>query len=396
MSGRSPAGVVGTIALVAALLAAAIQVQAAREREYPAPPVGDDAVYITSGSAMRRLSGAYAALAADVYWIRAIQYYGGARRRLIEQPPGPEPPPMLAAIDTREYGQLYTLLDITTTLDPLFDIAYRFGAVFLAEAFPSGAGRVDLAVKLLEKGMAARPDKWEYMQDTGFVYYWYAHDYPLASAWFGRPARCPARPCGSKGSPRRDAGAGRRSAIVAADGRRFWNVRSRLAAQFCATRPGSAAGARWIDAIQAKLDAFRRAGADRRDWATVVQARVFPAFRLIRAAPHDLTGDGLVRLSPSSPLLPLPAGRAAQFVAMTDLFSLTFATLFGGVIGSFLNVTIHRLPRGVDWWPASACPACGRGLSWFENIPIASYAVLRGRCRTAARRSRRGIRSSRC
>ena len=33
-------------------------------------------------------------------------------------------------------------------------------------------------------------------------------------------------------------------------------------------------------------------------------------------------------------------------------------------------------------WPASACPHCGRGLSWFENIPIVSYAFLRGRCRT--------------
>jgi len=68
---------------------------------------------------------------------------------------------------------------------------------------------------------------------------------------------------------------------------------------------------------------------------------------------------------------------------MTGPFALTFATLFGALIGSFLNVCIHRLPRGTSIvWPASACPTCGRALSWFENIPIVSYAFLRGRCRT--------------
>jgi leader peptidase (prepilin peptidase)/N-methyltransferase len=68
---------------------------------------------------------------------------------------------------------------------------------------------------------------------------------------------------------------------------------------------------------------------------------------------------------------------------MTERFALTFAALFGAVIGSFLNVCIHRQPRGTSIvWPASACPNCGRALAWFENIPIFSYAFLRGRCRT--------------
>jgi len=68
---------------------------------------------------------------------------------------------------------------------------------------------------------------------------------------------------------------------------------------------------------------------------------------------------------------------------MTGPAALFFAALFGGVIGSFLNVCIHRLPRGTSIvWPSSACPKCGRNLSWFENIPIASYVALRGRCRT--------------
>ena len=62
------------------------------------------------------------------------------------------------------------------------------------------------------------------------------------------------------------------------------------------------------------------------------------------------------------------------------------AALLGALIGSFLNVCIHRLPRGASIvWPASACPSCGHQLDWFENIPIVSYLVLRGRCRTCAK-----------
>jgi leader peptidase (prepilin peptidase)/N-methyltransferase len=60
-----------------------------------------------------------------------------------------------------------------------------------------------------------------------------------------------------------------------------------------------------------------------------------------------------------------------------------FAAGLGAMVGSFLNVCIYRLPlkRSIAW-PASACPSCKRPLSWYENVPIVSYALLRGRCRT--------------
>jgi len=59
------------------------------------------------------------------------------------------------------------------------------------------------------------------------------------------------------------------------------------------------------------------------------------------------------------------------------------AFLFGLVVGSFLNVCIYRLPRLESVvWPASRCTTCGRALSWYENVPVLSWAVLRGRCRT--------------
>jgi leader peptidase (prepilin peptidase)/N-methyltransferase len=63
-------------------------------------------------------------------------------------------------------------------------------------------------------------------------------------------------------------------------------------------------------------------------------------------------------------------------------YFLFVAAAFGAVIGSFLNVCIYRIPKGRSIvWPGSACGSCGHMLAWYENIPIVSYLVLRGRCR---------------
>jgi leader peptidase (prepilin peptidase)/N-methyltransferase len=68
---------------------------------------------------------------------------------------------------------------------------------------------------------------------------------------------------------------------------------------------------------------------------------------------------------------------------MTDAPAIVVAAVLGAVVGSFLNVCIYRLPRGMSIaWPASRCPQCGRTLAWFENVPLASYIALRARCRT--------------
>ena len=56
--------------------------------------------------------------------------------------------------------------------------------------------------------------------------------------------------------------------------------------------------------------------------------------------------------------------------------------LFGAVIGSFLNVCIYRLPRGESVaWPGSHCPSCRQAIAIYDNIPVVSYLILRGRCR---------------
>ncbi len=59
-----------------------------------------------------------------------------------------------------------------------------------------------------------------------------------------------------------------------------------------------------------------------------------------------------------------------------------FAAAFGACAGSFFNVLIHRMPRGESVVrPRSRCPACGTPIRALDNIPLVSYALLRGRCR---------------
>ncbi len=64
------------------------------------------------------------------------------------------------------------------------------------------------------------------------------------------------------------------------------------------------------------------------------------------------------------------------------LQSLLISCLLGGLIGSFLNVCIYRLPRQESIvWPGSHCPVCSHSIAWYDNIPVVSYLVLAGRCR---------------
>ena len=63
-----------------------------------------------------------------------------------------------------------------------------------------------------------------------------------------------------------------------------------------------------------------------------------------------------------------------------DSIALLFLAL-GLIVGSFLNVCIYRLPRRESVnWPASHCTTCSRSLDWYENVPVVSWLVLRGKC----------------
>lgn len=175
---RAGRGAAGAAAVVC--LAGAVILHAAQDR-WPAPVVERPGLlYVRSPSVVKRLVLDYDGVAADLYWIRALQHFGEERLA----PPA----------HVRTYALLYPLLDQATTLDPYFSIAYRFGAIYLGEAYPGGPGRPDLAVALLQKGLAAQPTKWQYLMDLGFVYYWYLRDYTSAAAAFQRASDMPGAP----------------------------------------------------------------------------------------------------------------------------------------------------------------------------------------------------------
>lgn len=294
------------IVVACALLAGAATVQAWRDAMFPATLAVDEAVYISSPVALRRLTIGFNTLAADLYWIRAIQYYGGTKRRLAGLPAVVEPPPMLA--DDNDYRHLYELLDLTTSLDPRFDIAYRFGAVFLAEAYPSGPGRADLAVKLLQKGIRERADKWQYMQDVGFVYYWYLGDYATAADWFGRASEVPGAPAWMKAlaATTEAQGGDRRTSramwlsILNSDV--TW-LRAQAEHRLLQLRALDE-----IDLLQERVGLYaRRIGETPRGWQDLIRRGFMRAVpRDPMGTPYALTTDGRVHLDRTSRLNPLP------------------------------------------------------------------------------------------
>ena len=135
----------------------------------------EEVLYLWRGEQVKRLFPGFEALAADIYWLRTVQYFGGRR----------------VFAGGRSFDLLKPLIDITTTLDPRLDIAYRYGAVFLSEAPPIGAGRPRQGIEVLEKGVEAQPTDWRLRQDLGFFHYLYLHDAATASKILTEAAEIP-------------------------------------------------------------------------------------------------------------------------------------------------------------------------------------------------------------
>jgi tetratricopeptide (TPR) repeat protein len=136
-----------------------------------------DELTLRTPGVLKKLSLEYAPLMGAIYWTRAVQYYGEKHR-----------------LHNQNLELLWPLLDITTTLDPNLIVAYRFGATFLSDAPPKGAGEPDKAVELLERGLKANPDYWRFYQDLGNVYYFDKRDYPKAAAAFEAGGKFPGTP----------------------------------------------------------------------------------------------------------------------------------------------------------------------------------------------------------
>jgi hypothetical protein len=135
-------------------------------------------LYLWSGEHVASLLPGFEGLAADVYWLRTVQYYG-AQRAYDAEP---------------RYELLGPLIEITTTLDPRLEIAYRYGAVFLSEARPLGAGRPREGVELLKKGVRNLPDSWVLVQQLGFFNYLFLGDSVGAAVMLNQAGKRPGAP----------------------------------------------------------------------------------------------------------------------------------------------------------------------------------------------------------
>ena len=159
------------------LLSAAIWSQLQIEARLGGFRAQEEVLYLWDGEHVKRLFPGFESLMADLYWLRTVQYFGGHLH-----------------FDTeRDFDLLEPLVDITTTLDPRFELAYRYGATFLAEPYPNGAGRPEAAVALLEKGVRNNPENWRLHWDLGHFRYLFEMVRPEINQYFiesntdGRP-----------------------------------------------------------------------------------------------------------------------------------------------------------------------------------------------------------------
>jgi tetratricopeptide (TPR) repeat protein len=275
-------------------------VQAQRQVDAVLEPLQQevDVLYLPSPEWVKRLSLGYDGLMGGIYWTRVVQYYG---REHLKASEGGEP----------DYRLLDPLLDITTTLDPELLIAYRFGAIFLAEPMPGGPGQPEEAVKLLEKGIAHNPDYWRFWWDMGFVYYRYG-EYQKSSEAFHRGAQHP------KALPWMHTMAAR----VAAEGgdrkkaRILWEetYHSTDDEAIRITALSHIAGLQADDDIEALEGIVKRyagqSGELPRSWQEMVAAGRLRGVPLDPAGhPYRLLPDGRVVLSPASPVQHSTLGR---------------------------------------------------------------------------------------
>jgi len=134
----------------------------------------EEVLYIPSPKALKRMSLGYEGLLADIYWTRAVQYFGTKFHA-----------------GAQHYDLLAPLLEITTNLDPHLLVAYQYGGNFLSPSPPHGAGVPRRAIDLMEFGIRNNPDDWHLYYQLGFIYYMDLKDYPRAADAFARGSRVP-------------------------------------------------------------------------------------------------------------------------------------------------------------------------------------------------------------
>lgn len=168
----------GKITVVAAVLLCALFAGSVSARRRVESARGEqsaleEVLYLPSGKVLKKLSLGYSGLLANIYWTRAVQYFGARVQH------------------STRFDLLAPLLDITTDLDPHLVVAYQTGSIFLSNHVPEGAGQPDKAVLLLQKGIRENPDYWRLYFSLGFVNYIDRHDYQSAEEAFRKGSEIP-------------------------------------------------------------------------------------------------------------------------------------------------------------------------------------------------------------
>ena len=160
-------------AIVVVCLTAAVVTATRADRARPAATL-EEVLYIPSPTVLKRMSLGYTGLLADIYWTRAVQYFGAKH-----------------VVRSRHYELLAPLLQITTQLDPHLTAAYEFGSIFLTQPPPNGAGDPDAAAGLVQYGIRQNPGDWRLYYNLGFIYYLEKKDYLAAAQAFEQGSRVP-------------------------------------------------------------------------------------------------------------------------------------------------------------------------------------------------------------
>jgi len=154
----TPIGRLLTTSILVVGLGSLYPLQRSIDNNSPSPTISEETLFLSSGNTIKRMSLGLNALAADIYWIRTVQYFG---RKVIDS----GVPLSAAATKDLRMDLLAPLLGIVVTLDPQHIPAYRFGAIFLPER------DMPAATALLEKGIEQNPHEWRLYQDLGYIYW---------------------------------------------------------------------------------------------------------------------------------------------------------------------------------------------------------------------------------
>ncbi len=163
------------IIIVVFLISALFYVTQTLDKKYPRQSV-ESFLYLPSGNFLKGAALGYDEMLGDLLWIKAVGYFGGH-------------------INTdRNYQWLAHLLDVATTLDPLYQYPYEFGGVILA----AEAGEVDKSIALLKKGMEnvskADPRYWYFPFFLAYNYMYHKNDYLTAAHYLEQATTFPKSP----------------------------------------------------------------------------------------------------------------------------------------------------------------------------------------------------------